>query len=62
MITISSNSKGTSLMTNPNAALRFAIIGATMATSKVISLLVRHAICNGNRGCGSIDHVILPQG
>ena len=33
-------------MTSPNAALMFAISGATMATSNDISLFVRQAICN----------------
>ena len=33
-------------MTNPNAALTFAIIGATMATSNDTLLFVRQAICD----------------
>ena len=49
-------------MTNPNAALRFAIIGATTATSNVISLRVRHAICDKISRRGSNNHVISPQG
>ena len=52
----------TSGIANPNAALRFAIIGATMAMSNVISLFVLQAICNYNSRCRNRDHMISPQG
>lgn len=61
MITIKKTSSGTSEIINPDAALMFAISGATMATSNVISLCVQQAICNDKTilNCGHM--ISLPQ-